>query len=244
MVGLSIGDRLDIIREKIDLACARAHRDPNSVKLLAVSKLQDLQKIREAYEHGQRHFAENYVQEALLKIDQLRSLPVHWHFIGRIQSNKIKFLPGNFDIIHSVDRASTADALDRHTSKLGESARQAVFLQYNVAREASKAGADEIEIENLVNFMGQFQHLKVMGLMVMPPMDVDPEQVRPYFSKARQFLESVRAGLSKEVLDHHPLNQLSMGTSHDFEIAIEEGATWVRIGSEIFGPRASQGVLQ
>lgn len=244
MVGLSVGDRLDIVREKILKACVKAGRKPESVNLLAVSKLQDIHKIREAYEHGQKHFAENYIQEALIKIDQLQNLPVRWHFIGRIQSNKVKYMPGHFSMIHSIDRASTADAINRLAAKQGIIERQSIFLQYNVANEASKAGADEIEIENLVNFMSQLDHIKAVGLMVMPPLELDSENVRPYFAKAREFLERVRSGLSKEALSLHPMDQLSMGTSHDFEVAIEEGATWVRIGSEIFGPRDSEGVLQ
>lgn len=244
MVGLSVGDRLDLVREKILKACVRAGRKTDSVNLLAVSKLQDIHKIREAYENGQRHFAENYVQEALPKIEQLQNLPVHWHFIGRIQSNKVKFLPGNFAMIHSVDRASTADALNRLAIKYETKSRQPIFLQYNVANEVSKAGADEIEIENLVNFMSQLDHIKAMGLMVMPPLELETENVRQYFAKAREFLSRVRSGLSKEALILHPMDQLSMGTSHDYEIAIEEGSTWVRIGSEIFGPRPAQGVFQ
>lgn len=244
MVGVSVADRLDLVREKIARACERAAREITSVNLLAVSKGQGLQKIREAFDHGQRHFAENYVQEALGKIEQLRNLPVHWHFIGRIQSNKIKFLPGNFSIIHSVDRASTADAIHRHKVRLGGADRQKVFLQYNVADEATKAGADEIEIENLVNFVRQLSQIEVLGLMVMPPLEINAEAVRPYFIQAREFLARVRSSLPPEFLSQHPLDQLSMGTSHDYEVAIEEGATWIRVGTEIFGPREGQGVMQ
>lgn len=241
---MSVAERLDRVKEKIANACRRSGRPIESVNLLAVSKNQSLQKIREAYEHGQKHFAENYVQEALAKIEQLRNLPVNWHFIGRIQSNKIKFLPGNFAMIHSVDRASTADAINRHMAKQDGPERQKIFLQYNVANEVTKGGADEIEIENLVNFVGQLSYIEVLGLMVMPPLETSAEAVRPYFIQAREFLERVRAHIPREVLARHALDQLSMGTSHDYDIAISEGATWVRIGADIFGPREGQGVQQ
>lgn len=244
MVGLSVSHRLDAIRERMDKACIRAGRKPESVNLLAVSKFQSLHKIREAYDHGQRHFAENYVQEALMKIEQLESLSIQWHFIGRIQSNKVKFLPGKFDFIHSVDRASTADALNRQVIKMGLKQRPSIFLQYNVAQETSKGGGDEIEIENLVKFIGQLPQVRMVGLMVMPPLATEAAAARPHFAAAREFLQSLRASLPSEVLAQHPLDQLSMGTSHDFEVAIEEGATWVRVGSEIFGSREERGDLQ
>jgi pyridoxal phosphate enzyme (YggS family) len=244
MVGMSVADRLDHIREKIARACAISGRKTGSVNLLAVSKHQSLRKIFEAYEHGQVHFAENYVQESLAKIEQLRNLPVNWHFIGRIQGNKAKYLPGNFTMIHSVDRASIADAINRRKAQLEDGLRQKVFLQYNVAHEATKAGVDEIEMENLINFVRRLSHIEVVGLMVMPPLEIAAEAVRPHFRQAREFLDRIRSGMPAEVLRQHPLDQLSMGTSHDYEVAISEGATWVRIGTGIFGPREGQGVLQ
>lgn len=214
---MSVSSRLEQIEKRIVAACARAGRPRDSVKLLAVSKLQSLAAIREAYDHGQKDFAENYVQEAVEKMEQLASLPVDWHFIGRIQSNKVKQIAGRFRLIHSVDRESIVEAL------LKQGRPQEILLQYNVAAEVSKGGADEAEIERLMKLC--VPPLKVRGLMVMPPLSANAEDVRPYFRRARELAS--RLGLA----------ELSMGTSQDFEVAIEEGATWIRIGTDVFGPR-------
>ncbi|NJL24645.1 MAG: YggS family pyridoxal phosphate-dependent enzyme [Calothrix sp. SM1_5_4] len=234
MVGPSVGERLNRIRLRMAEACARSGRDPASVRILAVSKLQGLGKIREAYEAGQVDFAENYVQEAVDKLEQLYSLPVNWHFIGRIQSNKVKFLKDRFYAIHSIERLSVAEHLNRLTAR----PPQRVFLQFNVGAESSKAGADESELENLLGgVISSCPGLSVQGLMVMPPQHEDPELSRPYFIRAREVLRRLREGLGAGHARLHPLDQLSMGTSGDFEVAIEEGATWVRIGTDVFGPR-------
>jgi pyridoxal phosphate enzyme (YggS family) len=232
MDGPSVGDRLKKLKARVEKACVTAGRDPSSVRILAVSKLQSLGKIREAFEEGQKDFAENYAQEALEKIDQLHSMPVDWHFIGRIQSNKVKMLAGGrFRFIHSVDRESVAEALN----KLSMRARQDVFLQFNVAGEASKAGANESGLEQLVKFVAEkCPNLCARGLMVMPPLD---SAARGHFRRAREVLAKVRAGLTPQQLSQHPLNDLSMGTSADFEDAILEGATWIRVGTDIFGAR-------
>lgn len=227
--GTSVAIRLEKINERVAAACARSGRRREDVRVLAVSKLQPVSKIREAFVAGQIYFAENYVQEAVDKLGQLADLPIEWHFIGRLQTNKIKMVAGHFAAIHSVDRLEVAQGLNARTS----SRVQDIFLQYNVALEASKGGASEKEVMDLVERASQWPNLQVRGLMVMPPLFKNVEEARPFFKKARVLAEKLR------------LNELSMGTSADFAVAIEEGATWVRIGSEIFGERPSKdGVVQ
>jgi pyridoxal phosphate enzyme (YggS family) len=240
MAGESVAERLQNLNSRVLETCRRSGRAPESVRVLAVSKAQSLAKIRSAYDSGQREFAENYAQEAVEKLEQLANLPVQWHFIGRIQSNKVKFLAGRFWAIHSVDRYSIAQALDKQCEALGRV--QNIFLQFNVAGEATKGGAAEADLENLFNALLGFAHLRVLGLMVMPPLELEPEAARGCFALARRKLEELRAGLSADALRQHPCAELSMGTSHDFEQAIEEGATWIRVGSEIFGPRVEVGI--
>jgi hypothetical protein len=228
MDGSSVGARLKNLRLRVQEACVASGRAPESVRILAVSKLHSRAAIRAAYDEGQRDFAENYVQEAVDKLDQLASLPVRWHFIGRIQSNKVKFLGGRrFAAIHSVDRVSVAEALNRVAHPDGG---QDIFLQFNAAGEASKGGGDERVIEELAQFVNEkCPRLRVLGLMCMPPLD---QPARPFFAQTR----ALQARL-KTKFPTQPLDQLSMGTSADFSEAIAEGATWIRIGSEIFGPR-------
>ncbi|MGE0527824.1 MAG: YggS family pyridoxal phosphate-dependent enzyme [Bdellovibrionales bacterium] len=225
------------LRERVHAACRRSGRPEDAVQILAVSKYQSLNKIREAFDCGQRDFAENYVQEALYKQEQLYAMPVNWHFIGRIQSNKVKFLAGRFSKIHSVDRGSIVETLHR----LAPQRPQQIFLQFNAANESTKAGADEIEIENLMNFILERDHIRTLGLMVMPPPTDTPATVRPYFMRARKLMERLRAQLTPEMRERHPLNELSMGTSQDYEVAIEEGSTWIRVGTDVFGPREENG---
>lgn len=231
MAGTSVAERLQILKVRIDQACVKACRAPDSVRLLAVSKLQSGQKIRAALNAGQSDFAENYIQEALLKQTELVDLPLHWHFIGRIQSNKVKRLVGKFSVIHSVDRLSIAEALNRLSVK--QNLVQDIFLQFNVANESSKGGMTEPELEDLLTAIENCANLRVLGLMVMPPLTADPELVRRHFVQARTVLAKLRAKFGSR----HPLTQLSMGTSADFEVAISEGSTWIRIGTDVFGPR-------
>lgn len=234
---MSIAEKLQKVNERIASACARANRPRGDVKLLAVSKLQAIEKIREAYACGQRDFAENYAQEALLKLEQLEDLAdLRWHFIGRIQSNKAKLLPGNFELIHSVERAEIADIFNRQ--ELDQP--QKILLQFNVANETSKGGADEAELKKTLESCLQHENIRVCGLMVMPPLSAEAALVRPYFARAREFLHELRGMVSAELLTKHPLTELSMGTSQDFEVAIEEGATWIRLGTDVFGPRPQE----
>lgn len=232
MAGMSVAERLLNLKLRIEAECLRARRQPDSVRLLAVSKLQSLEAIREAYTAGQIDFAENYLQEALQKQDQLHDLgALRWHFIGGIQSNKVKQLAGRFAAIHSIDRLSIADALNRACLALG--CVQDIFLQINIAGEVTKGGVLTTDFEDLLTAASKCANLRIRGLMVMPPLADDPEKTRPYFAKAREILSETRALVD----ERHPYNALSMGTSADFSGAIAEGATWVRIGTEIFGAR-------
>ncbi|MGZ3722353.1 MAG: YggS family pyridoxal phosphate-dependent enzyme [Bdellovibrionales bacterium] len=232
MAGTSVAERLQDLKQRIEHAGALNRRKPDSVRLLAVSKLQSAALVREAFAAGQTDFAENYIQEALLKQRELADLKaLRWHFIGRIQSNKVKLLAGNFYAIHSVDRVEILQALNRASQALN--VVQDIFLQLNIAGEESKSGADVGQLEHLLTEAGKCDNLRVMGLMVMPPLDESAEKARPYFAKARELMRAQRALLN----ERHPFNELSMGTSGDYPAAIAEGATWVRIGTDVFGPR-------
>lgn len=229
---MSVAQNLKQIEKRISEACSRSGRTRASVKLLAVSKLQSPEKIREGYAAGLRHFAENYAQEAVDKQNILTDLmDADWHFIGRIQSNKVKMLAGRFSLVHSVESLKIADFFNRGETK------QDILLQYNVADESSKGGADANQILELAKAASAHENIRIMGLMVMPPLAEDPEKVRPYFKKAREVLSQIRDNVGPEALSRHPLTELSMGTSQDFEVAIEEGATWIRLGTTIFGSR-------
>lgn len=231
MAGLSVAENLKNLKARIAEVARESGRDPESVHILGVGKRQPLNKIREAYESGLRDFAENYVQEALPKLEQLHSLPARWHFIGRLQSNKVKLLARRFAVIHSLDRVSLAEALNR----LPHVDRQDVFLQYNVAAEASKGGAGDDELFALAQYVFEkCPKLRVLGLMSMPPLDA---LARQHFRKTRERLEELKRSVSPSVREAHPLDQLSMGTSQDFADAIREGATWIRIGTDLFGAR-------
>lgn len=235
---MSIAQNLQIVERRILAACERSGRDRAFIKLLAVSKLHDQAKIREAFAAGQVDFGENYAQEALEKQNLLSDLPLRWHFIGRIQSNKVKMLAGKFAVVHSVDSAKIADFFNRQELP----SPQDILLQFNVAEEANKGGASEEALFETADLVIQHRNVRLLGLMVMPPLVTEAEQVRPYFRRAREVLEQLREkyqdGISEaDGLRKHPLNELSMGTSQDFEVAIEEGATWIRLGTDIFGSR-------
>lgn len=201
---------------------------PNA-KLVAVSKLQNVEAIRAVAEQGQAIFAENYVQEALPKLEKLKDLGIEWHFIGRLQKNKVKQVVGAFDLIHSVDSLDLAETINRIAGEKGLSQR--VLLQLNLASEESKGGFSRVEFSAKIEELKEFEHLQVEGLMTMPPLFDDPERSRPYFQELRE--------LQKKFSKDFPLlYELSMGTSSDFEIALEEGATMVRLGTLVFGDRA------
>jgi len=227
-----IASRVAAIRERIARAAARARRSPDEVTLIAVSKTQPPEAVRDAFAEGVRHFGENKVQEAEGKITALADLRAEglvWHMIGHLQGNKGRRAAELFDSVDSVDDLTLARRIERGA----EQARRhlTVLVQVDLAGEATKFGMDEAHLFPTLEQVRGYKAIRVEGLMVLPPFAPDPEEGRPFFRKLRELLERARAeGL---VLGR----ELSMGMSHDFEVAIEEGATQVRVGTAIFGER-------
>ncbi|MEI7974233.1 MAG: YggS family pyridoxal phosphate-dependent enzyme, partial [Bdellovibrio sp.] len=201
---------------------------PKSCRLLAVSKKQSLDRMRWVFEMGQRDFAENYVQEALSKMQAMRDLPIRWHFIGHLQKNKVQQVLGLFDCIQSVDSRDLMERIQRCAQDRG--LVQKIFLQVNLANEESKKGFSAKELRQVLQESSRFSNLDIAGLMTFPPLQ-DPELNRVYFRQLRE--------LRDELQKTQPgIKALSMGTSEDFKIAIEEGSTDVRLGSVLFGERS------
>lgn len=211
-------------------AARRVGRDPETVRIVGASKTVSAARVRQAAAAGLTILGENYLQEAREKIAAL-DLPVSWHFIGHLQSNKSAAAVKLFELIHSVDRPSLAQALDRAAANLNQV--QDILLEVNLAQEDTKSGVRLDDLEALYRICNALPNLRVRGLMTMPPWFADPEQARPYFRalrEAREHLRSLR-------LPRGDLTELSMGMSGDFQVAIEEGATLVRIGTALFGTR-------
>jgi pyridoxal phosphate enzyme (YggS family) len=223
-----ISDALSRVRDRIQAACERASRDPATVTLVAVSKTLPAERVREALDAGQQVFGENRVQEALAKMPEVGT-GARWHLVGHLQRNKARHAVGAFDLIHSVDGVALARELDKRAAAAG--IVQPVLLQLNLAEEATKHGAGEQELDALIEALAPLSHLDVRGLMTIPPPVDDPEQNRPWFARLRQLAERAAPSLGKTGLE------LSMGMTDDFEVAIEEGATLVRVGRAIFGER-------
>jgi PLP dependent protein len=221
---------LEEIRQTLQDAALKAGRDPQEVRLVAVTKTMGLERLKEAIAAGQNLFGENYVQEAKAKIAALGP-GLTWHFIGHLQSNKARAAVELFDLIHSVDRLSLAQALEQAAARLGKV--QDILLQVNLAGEETKSGAAPENVQSLLEEISRMPHLRVLGLMTMPPWFDDPERVRPYFRALRELRDRLR-GLDVVEGD---LPELSMGMTGDFEAAVYEGATLVRIGTAIFGRR-------
>lgn len=200
-------------------------------RLVAVSKNQPASRIRELAAQGQKIFAENYVQEALPKLKELADLGLEWHFVGRLQKNKAKQVVGVFDLIHSVDSLDLAETVNRIAEE--KSHTQRVLLQLNLASEESKGGFSRVEFIEKIEALKDLKNLQIEGLMTMPPLFEEAERSRPYFQELRE--------LEKKYSKDFPLlYELSMGTSGDFEVALEEGATLVRLGTLVFGERPSK----
>jgi len=228
-----IAANLKAVQERITAAARRAGRDPAGVRLIAVTKTVDLERLRQAAAAGHRCFGENYVQEAQAKITALGP-GLQWHFIGHLQSKKSGAAVNLFDLIHSVDRLKLAQALDQAAARLHQV--QDILIQVNLAGEGTKSGAAPEEVPDLLREIARMAHLRVMGLMTMPPW-LDPEEVRPYFRALRE----LRHRLQDMEIVPNPLTELSMGMSGDYEAAVEEGATLVRVGTAIFGSRPPRG---
>jgi len=213
-------EALRSIQKRIHDAAVRSNRDPKSITLIAVTKTVTAERIREAAACGVKNVGENRLQEATSKMDELKDLGLVWHFIGHIQTNKAKKVAECFDGIQSVDRIEVVDKLGRSATK-----PLSIFLEVKLHDEPSKSGADVSRLPALIDMIRRYPTLKLKGLMSVPPFLENPEEVRPYFRRLREL--AVQYGLS----------DLSMGMTHDFEVAIEEGATMVRIGTGLFGKR-------
>ncbi len=220
--------------QRIATAAEKSARKPESVLLLAVSKTRSVQEIRTAYQLGLNHFGENYLQDALDKIEQLKDLAIYWHFIGPLQSNKTRLVAENFDWVHTIDRLKIARRLsDQRPS--GKKAPLNCCIQVNIDREASKSGLAAEELEKLARQMLELPHLRLRGLMAIPALSNDHQQQSQSFAKMTTLLRQLRAQIPAAAPQ---LDTLSMGMSADMELAIEEGASIVRIGTALFGPRS------
>jgi PLP dependent protein len=223
--------RLADVRARIERAAARAGRDPASVRLVAISKTFSADFVRAAADAGQVDFGENKVQEALDKIDRTTDLPLRWHLVGHLQSNKAKKV-GRFDLIHSIDAAALMAKVDDAATAAGRTIE--LLVQVDLAGEATKHGAREEELRGIFEAARALRACRVIGLMLLPPAVEESHQARPYFTAMR----AVRERLMARGVDGPMLKELSMGMSHDFEVAIEEGSTMVRVGTAIFGGRS------
>ncbi len=233
----ALATRIAALRARIDAAARRAGRDPAGVYLLGASKRQPAAQVAAAARAGLRDFGENYVQEVGGKILQVQEILgseasslLRWHGIGRLQRNKAREAVASFSRIHTVDSARLAAELARHADAAGR--RLPVLLQVNLSGEPQKAGVAAADLPELLHAVAAQASLEAVGLMTMPAPAEDPEAARPVFAALRALRDELRAtpGGAK-------LSELSMGMSHDFEVAVEEGATWVRIGTDLFGPR-------
>jgi pyridoxal phosphate enzyme (YggS family) len=222
--------RLADVRTRIERAAGRAGRDPAAIRLIAVSKTFSADSVRAAADAGQVDFGENKVQEALEKIDRTSDLPLRWHLVGHLQSNKAK-KAGRFDVVHSVDSAPLLSRLDEAALTAGR--RLEALVQVDLAGEATKHGAREEDLRAIFDAARGARATRLVGLMLLPPAVDDPDSARPYFRRLRE----VRERLLAQGIDRSSLGELSMGMSHDFEVAVEEGATLVRVGTAIFGSR-------
>ena len=228
---MSVADRLTEVRARIAAAARSAGRDPSSVRLIAVSKTFPVNLIREAYAAGQREFGENRVQEALQKISTSTDLEIRWHLLGHLQTNKARKAGPAFATIQSVDSVELLQRLDRAAEETGT--RPELLIQVDLAGEATKFGAPPAEVPRLLEAAGACRAASVAGLMTLPPVPDTPEDARPWF----RTLRDLRDGWLATGVPASMLRELSMGMSGDFEVAIQEGATMVRVGTAIFGSR-------
>lgn len=231
---MTIAENLREVGGVITRAAARSSRDPADVSLIAVSKGQPTSAIREAYAAGHRHFGESYAQELSGKRHDLTDLDdLRWHFIGHLQRNKVRDVVHASPVVHTVDRESLAEEIDRRAQRQFD-----VLIEVNLAAEPQKAGARPAGVAALAAAIAARPRLRLVGLMAIPPAAEDPERSRPFFAQLRELLVTVRAA------GHEDARELSMGMSADFEIAVEEGATLVRVGTAIFGSRGGGRVVE
>ncbi len=220
-----IADSIRVVRDRIEKACSKVGRSSGQVILIAVTKTVATDGIKEAIRYGLKDFGENYVQEAKEKIGHISRDGINWHMIGHVQGNKAKYIPGLFDYVHSIDRWELLAGLDKYGKPI-----KALF-ELNLAQEATKHGTNEDGLRRMLETVPSLKHIKPVGLMTMAPYTDDPEKMRGLFSTLRKTLEKMNREFALT------MKELSMGMSSDFEVAIEEGATMVRIGTAIFGER-------
>lgn len=227
----SIQKNLEIINGIIVDTALACSRKPEDVLLIAVTKKKSTETVKEAIQSHVGHFGENYIQEAIKKIDTIGKGKICWHFIGHLQSNKAGIAVKYFEYIHTVDSFKLAKEIDRQAKAINKI--QKILLQVNISNEKSKSGTDAEDTVELVSRIHTFENISVQGLMCMPPYFDDPEQTRPFFRALLKIKDDIKAHQFSNV----PMNHLSMGMSNDFKVAVEEGSTMVRIGTSLFGER-------
>lgn len=225
----NLAENVECVLFRIKRAALRAGRDPGQIKLIAVSKTVPAERLKEALDCGVADFGENRIQEAKTKMDSLAGLPARWHFIGHLQTNKAgAAIEMGFELIHSVDSERLLYMLEKHAARAGRTQR--ALIEVKLSAEPAKHGVSEEFFPDLLKACREAPHISIEGLMTVPPYSEDPQDARPYFARLRALKERAEA-------EGFTLPHLSMGMSHDFEAAIEEGATMVRIGTAIFGGR-------
>jgi pyridoxal phosphate enzyme (YggS family) len=227
----TIKERLNGILARIAAAAGRVERNASDITLIAVSKTVPVGRIIPVVDAGALNLGENRVQEAETKIGKITAEGLRWHLIGPLQANKARRAVEQFDMIHSVDSVKLAERLDRIAGELNK--MMPILVQVDLGKEATKSGVGENDLNGLIDRISKCQHLRLDGLMTLPPYFEDVEKVRPYFSRLRKLL----AELNQKGIANRKMRELSMGMSHDFEVAVEEGATMVRVGTAIFGER-------
>lgn len=225
---MSVSENLRLIHQRIDAACLRAKRSPAEVRLMGVVKEQNPASIREAYSTGLRLFGENRTQEADVHQVELADLDIEWHFIGKLQKNKINKVLRSFSLIQTVDGVKNIEHIQKRISE-----PVAVFLEVNVGDEKNKSGFTIEGLRKAIPYISTMNRVVIKGLMAIPPFSEDPEESRPFF----RCLKSLADEINEKRLPSVRIEHLSMGMSHDFEVAVEEGATMVRIGTALFGRR-------
>lgn len=226
---MTIQDNMNLIREGIGNACARVNRDPAEVRILGACKGQPMERIREAIGAGIDLLGENRFQEAEAHQTALADLELEWHFIGKLQKNKINRILNRFHMVETVDGVKTMEHIHKRVDEVRD-----VFIELNLGDESTKSGFTESGLFKALNYMAQLNRVRVVGLMCVPPFSEDPEESRPWFRRLFRLREELNA---RDIGNFHVLH-LSMGMSNDYEVAVEEGATIVRIGSALFGRRS------
>jgi pyridoxal phosphate enzyme (YggS family) len=229
--GDSIAQRVRLVLGNIRRAAERVGRNPDGIRLVAATKTVSAERIQEGIAAGLTLLGENRMQEALAKMACLADAPVRWHFIGQLQRRKVRSIIGLFDMIHSVDSVELAQEIDRRAGEAGMA--QPILLEVNMGGESTKAGFQPNEIERQIPVLGALPHVRIQGLMTIPPLTPEPEQARSYFRGLRE----LAGRIADQGVPSVTMQELSMGMSHDYEVAIEEGATLVRVGTAIFGAR-------